>query len=61
MNKLIDRQLNEAHKQNQEITSAMSDLGVNPRPTVAEWIKRKQEQKRTQIKGTLEEWERQVQ
>ncbi len=51
-------QLTEAHKQNQEICTAMTELGVNPRPTVSEWINKKQEQKRIQIKGTLQEWER---
>ena len=58
MNKEIDKQLDEAHTRNSQITSAMTSLGVNPRPTVAEWIKRKDEHKRTQLKGTLQEWER---
>lgn len=51
-------QLDEAHKQNMEITQAMTELGINPRPTVTEWLNKKKEQRRAELEESLKQWER---
>ena len=55
---MIDKQISDAHERNKEVAQEMSKLGINPRLTVAEWMQKKQEQKRSQIKDTLQDWER---
>ena len=55
---MINKQISDAHEQNKEVAQEMSKLGINPRLTVAEWMQKKQEQKRSQIKDTLQDWER---
>ena len=36
----------------------MSSMGINPRPTVAEWIKQKNDQKKTVMQEALINWDR---
>ena len=41
-----------------KLTQLMSSMGINPRPTVAEWIKQKNNQKKTAMQEALMNWDR---
>lgn len=40
------------------MTQLMNSMGINPRPTVAEWIQQKNEQKKTAMQEALINWDR---
>ena len=58
MNDVIDQQLKEARDENAKLTQLMSSMGINPRPTVAEWIQQKNKQKKTAVQEALINWDR---
>lgn len=58
INTQITEQLESAYKVNNEIAHSMSKLGISLRPTVSEWLRKKDEEKRAQIKSTLHSWRR---
>lgn len=56
MNSQIIKQLENAHKVNTEVATSMSALGISPRPTVSEWLKRKDKEKTNSLKTSLHNW-----
>ena len=56
VNDHIVQQLENAHRVNTEISKSMSELGISPRPTVSEWLKRKNDEKKDSLKTTLHSW-----
>ena len=54
----INEQIESAYSQNSQLASTMGKMGLSSRPTVSEWLQRKQEEKRTQLKDTLVGWSR---
>ena len=58
MNDTVEQRLKEAHAENAKLTQLMSSMGINPRPTVAEWIKQKNDQKKTAMQEALMNWDR---
>lgn len=58
VNKAIDHQLQHAKAENDNISALMGSIGVSSRPTVAQWLEKKMEQKRTTIQEDLMNWDR---
>ena len=58
MNDVIEQRLKAAHEENAKLTQLMNSMGINPRPTVAEWIKQKNNQKKTTVQEALINWDR---
>lgn len=58
MNRRVAEQLESAQKVNSEIAHSMSALGISSRPSVSEWLRRKEEEKKEQIKSKLHNWHR---
>ena len=56
--KEIEEQLCRANQDNLALTNTMSELGINPRPTVAQWLQRKQLQKKTAMQDSLINWDK---
>jgi len=54
----IEEELGRASQENQHVAGLMTELGVNPRPTVAQWLQRKQQQKKAELQGSLITWDR---
>ena len=58
MKEHIEGELGKASRENEELAGLMSELGVNPRPTVAQWLKCKQLQKKAEMQESLIAWDR---
>ena len=58
MNDTIEHRLKLAREENAKLTRLMSSMGINPRPTVSEWIKQKNEQKKSAMQEALIDWDR---
>ena len=54
----IDRQLRQARDENAKLSDLMVELGVSPRPTVAQWLQQKREQKKAVVQDALISWDR---
>ena len=53
----IDKVLGTATTQNATLNFTLQTMGISPNPTVSEWIKRKQEQKKENMQSTLISWD----
>ncbi len=47
-----------AAQENHSVATIMGKMGVNPRPTVAQWLQRKQMQKKAEMQESLITWDR---
>uniref|UniRef100_A0A1X7VBH3 Uncharacterized protein n=2 Tax=Amphimedon queenslandica TaxID=400682 RepID=A0A1X7VBH3_AMPQE len=56
MNSRVAEQINSARKINSEIAHSMSALGISSRPSVSEWLRKKDEEKKEQLKFKLHDW-----
>lgn len=57
MAKDIDKQLSHARCENDKLGDLMGAIGVNPRPTVAQWLQRKQLQRKAKLQDSLISWD----
>ena len=57
MNEIVQHHLMEAHEDNAKLTQLMNTMGINPRPTIAEWIRQKNEQKKNTMREALIDWD----
>jgi len=57
INSKIDEVLETASNQNAILNHTLKAMGVSPKPTVSEWIKQKQEQKKTKVQNSLISWD----
>ena len=53
----IDKMLGTATTQNAMLHFTLRTLGISPNPTVSEWIKQKQEQRKENLQSTLISWD----
>ena len=60
VNKVIQDQLDSVDRQHSMLASEMGKMGLSPRPTVAEWLEKKNRQKKEQLKSSLINWKRLV-
>ena len=56
MNSRVAEQIHSARKINSEIAHSMSALGISSRPSVSEWLRKKDEEKKEQFKSKLDDW-----
>ena len=49
--------LETASNQNAMLNNTLKTMGVSPKPTVSEWIKQKQEQKKVKLQNNLISWD----
>jgi chromosome segregation ATPase len=54
----ITEQLKSAHCVNTQVAKSMAELGISTRPTVSEWLKKKEDEKRNAMKSSLQSWQR---
>lgn len=58
MNAEIEIQLQQAREENDNLSTLMAHMGLSPRPTVAQWIKQKDAQKKAALQTRLINWDR---
>ncbi len=58
MSTAIEEQLSLARNENDKLSSLMGEMGISPRPTVAQWIKAKDGQKKAGLQSSLINWDR---
>ena len=58
VNKVIDEQLNSIHQQNNMLAAEMGRMGLSSQPTVAEWLEKKNKQKKEELRNSLIHWKR---
>ena len=58
MNETIEKQLLHARRENEKLSALMGEMGINPRPTVAQWLQRKQLQQKSTLQDSLIKWDR---
>ena len=58
MNAIIDKQLSDAQQENNKLSSLMSSMGINSRPTVAQWLQQKNNQKKLATQEALIIWDK---
>ena len=58
VNEEIDHQLHQARAENDKLSNLMGKMGINPRPTVAQWLQQKREQKKAAMQEALISWDR---
>lgn len=54
----LDQQLAAARAENEKIRQLMGEMGVSPRPTVAQWLQQKKQQKKRDMQEALISWDR---
>ena len=54
----LDQQLMAARAENEKIRRLMGEMGVSPRPTVAQWLQQKEQQRKRDIQEALISWDR---
>ena len=54
----LDQQLTAARLENSKISRLMGEMGESPRPTVAQWLQQKQQQKKRNMQEALMSWDR---
>ena len=54
----LDQQLVAARAENEKIRQLMGEMGVSPRPTVAQWLQQKKQQKKRDMQEALISWDR---
>jgi len=57
VNSKIDEVLETAATENAVFGTTLQALGISPKPSVSEWLKKKQEQKRAQLQTNLISWD----
>ena len=58
MNEEMERQLAQARRENDKLSSVMGSLGVSSRPTVSQWLQRKQIERRAKLQDSLISWDK---
>ena len=58
VSKDIEDQLSQARQENEKLSHMMGHMGVNPRPTVAQWLQRKQMERKAKLQDSLISWDR---
>ena len=58
VNEEIDHQLHQARVENDKLSNLMGEMGISPRPTVAQWLQQKREQKKASMQEALISWDR---
>ena len=58
MHEALDQMLAAARAENERMRETMGEMGVSPRPTVAQWLKGKQEQRKRAMQDALINWDR---
>ncbi|CAI8051807.1 hypothetical protein GBAR_LOCUS28359, partial [Geodia barretti] len=54
----LDQMLAAARAENERMRETMGEMGVSPRPTVAQWLRGKQEQRKRAMQDALINWDR---
>lgn len=54
----MEKQLAQARQENDKLSRVMGALGVSPRPTVAQWLQRKQMERKAKLQDSLISWDR---
>lgn len=57
---MIKKQLDSTHQRNCELAVEMGKMGLSSPPTVAEWLNKKNGQKKEHLKESLMNWKRLV-
>lgn len=53
----IEEQLSLAREENEKLSNMMGAIGVNPRPTIAQWLQRKQIERKAKLQDSLISWD----
>ena len=60
MHEALDQMLATARAENERMRETMGEMGVSPRPTVAQWLRGKQQQRKRAVQDALINWDRSV-
>ncbi len=58
INEEMDKQLAQARQDNEKLSGMMGALGVSARPTVPQWLRRKQMERKAKLQESLISWDR---